>query len=161
MCYVSTKSLWLDVLLIIGGCTCGPCFVQFDHGHHDHIPLPASSPFSFQPPAAIALVAVDAASAEASPALKKKITSREKRLARQSGVKPPPQPNKFAGGLSKLCSIVLGKALNKQEQMSHWRRRPLSASQQEYAALDAFVGIMLIDAAAAMDAPIESWVDRL
>ncbi|CAE8630640.1 unnamed protein product [Polarella glacialis] len=41
--------------------------------------------------------------------------------------------------LSKACAIFLGGPLDKQEQCSDWRTRPLSESQARYAALDAAV----------------------
>jgi len=41
-------------------------------------------------------------------------------------------------GLSTLVAAVLGKPLDKTMRMSDWRKRPLSLSQMEYAALDAW-----------------------
>ena len=41
-------------------------------------------------------------------------------------------------GLSGLCVSVLGRRLNKSEQISDWSRRPLRPAQIKYAALDAF-----------------------
>ena len=50
-------------------------------------------------------------------------------------VKPrEPRPK---GGLSGLCRAVLGKPLDKSQQLTDWEKRPLTASQIEYAALDA------------------------
>ena len=40
--------------------------------------------------------------------------------------------------LSHLCRVSLGVGLNKGCQLSDWERRPLSVSQMEYAALDAY-----------------------
>lgn len=55
-----------------------------------------------------------------------------------------PTPNKNTG-LSAMCSLVLGKALDKEQQMSVWSRRPLLREQLEYAALDAHVLALLHD----------------
>ena len=50
-------------------------------------------------------------------------------------VKPhEPRPR---GGLSGLCRAVLGKPLDKSQQLTDWEKRPLTAAQIEYAALDA------------------------
>lgn len=46
-------------------------------------------------------------------------------------------------GLSAYAQEVLGLPLNKQQQRSDWERRPLSSAQIAYAALDAYVLLML------------------
>ncbi|KAF6257473.1 hypothetical protein COO60DRAFT_1701845 [Scenedesmus sp. NREL 46B-D3] len=48
-------------------------------------------------------------------------------------------------GLTTLCSALLGKPLDKSQQMSDWTARPLSQRQAHYAALDAFVLPQLYD----------------
>merc|ERR1712151_1011242 len=50
--------------------------------------------------------------------------------------------NDCAEGLAVTCARFLGKPLDKSEQCSDWRRRPLSQAQTRYAALDA---IALLD----------------
>ncbi len=47
--------------------------------------------------------------------------------------------------LANVCERELGLLLDKSEQTSDWRRRPLSDRQQEYAALDAEVLIQLME----------------
>ncbi|KAG8194560.1 hypothetical protein JTE90_013304 [Oedothorax gibbosus] len=48
-------------------------------------------------------------------------------------------------GLSKLCETVLGKPLNKEERLCDWEKRPLSETQLEYAALDAYCLLQIYD----------------
>ena len=47
-------------------------------------------------------------------------------------------------GLSKLCSRLISKKVDKSEQCSDWASRPLKASQMTYAALDAAVLLALL-----------------
>lgn len=49
---------------------------------------------------------------------------------------PVPPKSKRAGGLSGLCTAVLGKPLDKDLQQSDWAARPLSREQIEYACTD-------------------------
>ncbi|KAK9829035.1 hypothetical protein WJX72_003549 [[Myrmecia] bisecta] len=49
-------------------------------------------------------------------------------------------------GLSAMAQSVLGKPLNKSMQVSDWEKRPLTAKQLAYAALDAHVLVQLYDA---------------
>jgi ribonuclease D len=49
------------------------------------------------------------------------------------------------GGLSGLCRHVLEKRLDKSMQTSDWQARPLSEQQQDYAALDAYVLLLIRD----------------
>jgi 3'-5' exonuclease len=44
-----------------------------------------------------------------------------------------------------MCTAALGRELNKEMQTSDWGRRPLSALQLKYAALDAYVLLMIYD----------------
>lgn len=53
-----------------------------------------------------------------------------------------PVPNKNTG-LKTMCQLVLGKELDKEQQMSLWSRRPLLAEQIAYAALDVHVLVLL------------------
>ncbi len=53
------------------------------------------------------------------------------------------------GGLNALVRARLGCRLDKTEQCSAWGKRPLSAAQLRYAALDAYVGLLLYDSIAA------------
>ena len=56
------------------------------------------------------------------------------------------------GGLAGLAEECLGKPLNKAMQMSNWEARPLTAEQQHYAGLDAFVLLSLRDTLLAREA---------
>ena len=47
---------------------------------------------------------------------------------------------------SGLATAVLGLPLDKSEQMANWEARPLTARQQNYAALDAAVLVLLFAA---------------
>ena len=48
------------------------------------------------------------------------------------------------GGLAGSCELALNKTLCKYEQRSNWNNRPLRESQVHYAALDAYVQILII-----------------
>lgn len=48
-----------------------------------------------------------------------------------------PGPRLELSGLSAVCTALLGRQLDKVPQMSDWERRPLTAEQRVYAALDA------------------------
>ena len=50
-------------------------------------------------------------------------------------------------GLGGACQALLHKDVSKAEQTSHWGNRPLSASQRQYAATDAYVLLPLLVAA--------------
>jgi hypothetical protein len=55
-------------------------------------------------------------------------------------------PGDSSVSLSNVCQAILGKALDKREQMSDWERRPLSPQQVRYAALDAHALVSILDA---------------
>ena len=42
-------------------------------------------------------------------------------------------------------SVVAGKKLDKEQQISNWSRRPLSAAQLQYAAADAQCQVLIYD----------------
>ena len=48
-------------------------------------------------------------------------------------------------GLSTLAAAILGHPINKALQTSDWRRRPLSAAQLRYAAIDAHAAVRMFD----------------
>lgn len=48
--------------------------------------------------------------------------------------------------LSRLAAAVLGKPLDKTQQISNWEQRPLSHQQQVYAAVDGHVLTVVFDA---------------
>jgi len=62
----------------------------------------------------------------------------------------------ISGGLNALVRARLGCRLDKSEQCSAWAQRPLSAAQLHYAALDAYVGLLLYDSIAAEPAGLAS-----
>jgi hypothetical protein len=55
------------------------------------------------------------------------------------------QHGKREGGLAKLCRMVLRRTLDKSEQISDWSKRPLSDAQIQYAALDAYVCLLIAE----------------
>lgn len=52
---------------------------------------------------------------------------------------------KSTPSLDSACRFLLGRPLNKTEQCSDWRRRPLTDAQTRYAALDALVLLQMMD----------------
>jgi len=52
--------------------------------------------------------------------------------------------HKSKASLSDACLIILGKKLNKSEQLSNWDARPLTHSQRLYATLDAWCLVDMI-----------------
>ena len=51
----------------------------------------------------------------------------------------------FAQGLARLVFNVVGQRLDKGEQCSDWAQRPLTPSQEQYAAADAYVLLAVFD----------------
>jgi hypothetical protein len=67
--------------------------------------------------------------------------------ARVAG-KPPPMSTKKSGqpvSLRAMCEATLNRPLNKSLQTSDWERRPLTRRQLHYAALDAYVSLLIYD----------------
>ncbi|CAE7423548.1 RH56 [Symbiodinium natans] len=58
-------------------------------------------------------------------------------------------------GLSKLAQKLLGKPLDKSLQVSDWKMRPLTAEQLQYAALDAWVLLRILDRVEADDSDLK------
>ena len=58
------------------------------------------------------------------------------------------QQAKKEGGLARLVRMVMRRTLDKSQQISNWAQRPLSVAQQQYAALDAYVCIIIQEEAA-------------
>ncbi|KAH9100374.1 hypothetical protein LEN26_015895 [Aphanomyces euteiches] len=54
-------------------------------------------------------------------------------------------PTYTGKSLSDACAFVLGKPLEKKQQLSNWNLRPLEAHQLKYAALDAYCLIQMIE----------------
>uniref|UniRef100_A0A7S2WLB8 3'-5' exonuclease domain-containing protein n=1 Tax=Mucochytrium quahogii TaxID=96639 RepID=A0A7S2WLB8_9STRA len=65
--------------------------------------------------------------------------------------------HKSGKGLKEVVFSVLGKKLDKFEQMSNWERRPLQAGQVAYAALDAYCLLMVLDVLSESGAGVEQW----
>jgi len=92
---------------------------------------------------------------------------RKRKQARQStGKSAAPRPR----GLAAIVKGILGKLLDKQEQVSDWGQRPLTSSQIAYAAVDAFCQVASFDrvleivrghgASAPFDPPSSTLVSR-
>ncbi|MBN8549307.1 MAG: hypothetical protein J0M12_08340, partial [Deltaproteobacteria bacterium] len=62
------------------------------------------------------------------------------------------RPDLPSHSLQSCCKYILGLSISKQEQRSNWAQRPLSASQIQYAALDAEVTVKLYQALRAIEA---------
>ena len=58
------------------------------------------------------------------------------------------QQAKKEGGLARLVRMVMRRTLDKSQQISNWSQRPLSVAQQQYAALDAYVCVIIQEEAA-------------
>ena len=48
-------------------------------------------------------------------------------------------------GLANMCAKVLGKPICKKYTLTDWGRRPLLLNQVHYAAMDAFIVIILLN----------------
>ena len=51
--------------------------------------------------------------------------------------------NKKSPDLNTLCKIIFNKSLNKIDQLSNWKKRPLNRNQIMYGVLDAYILILL------------------
>lgn len=80
-------------------------------------------------------------------------------LARLTSLSPP-SPVTSLQSLSKLCELVLGAPLSKAQQRSNWGKRPLTKTQVEYAALDAFIIPAIFDTIAFHSASAAMPLDR-
>lgn len=69
-------------------------------------------------------------------------------LTGPDGDEDPTEQKGPPGGLAALCQLCFGKRLDKDQQLSNWRRRPLRENQLIYAALDAYCLVGIADFAA-------------